>query len=54
MPRLPLVPETEVPAAMQAIYNRVVQGETELPTNFQALFASPGAAWQCIQPVHLM
>ena len=41
MARLPLVPETAIPAAMQAVYHRVVQGETGLPTTLQALFASP-------------
>ncbi len=44
MARLPMVPETAVPAAMQAVYHRVVQGETELPTTLQALFASPVVA----------
>jgi len=29
---------------MQAVHHRVFQRETELPTTFQALFASPGVA----------
>ncbi len=29
---------------MQSVYQRVVGGETELPTGFQALFASPVVA----------
>ena len=48
MARLPLVPETEVPTAMQAAYQRIVQGETLLPTTFRALFASPGVASQLV------
>ena len=44
MGRLPMVPETAVPGAMQAVYHRVVQGETELATTLQALFASPVVA----------
>ena len=48
MARLPLVPETEVPASMQTVYQRVVQGGTELSPVFQALFASPGLASQLV------
>ena len=40
MARLPMVPETAVPVAM----HRVVQGETELTTTLQALFAVPEVA----------
>ncbi len=40
MARLPMVPETAVPAAM----HRVVKGETELTTTLQALFAVPEVA----------
>ena len=48
MVRLPLVPETEIPAAMRPAYHRVIQGETSLPTNFQALFASPMVGSQLV------
>ena len=48
MARLPLVRETEMPAALQSAYQRVVQKETELPITFQALFASPGVAGQLV------
>ena len=48
MARLPLVPETEIPAAMRPAYHRVIQGETSLPTTFQALFASPGVAGRLV------
>ena len=46
MARLPLIPETEVPTGMRTAYLRVSQGETSLPTTFQALFASPGVGRQ--------
>ena len=48
MARLPPVPETEVSAAMQPAFQRVVNGETSLPTAFQALFVSPGVAGQLV------
>ncbi len=50
MARLPLVPETEIPAVIKSVYQRVVQGGTELPTGFQALFASPGVDSQLDGP----
>jgi 4-carboxymuconolactone decarboxylase len=48
MARLPLVPETEIPRAIQSVYQRVVNGATELPSGFRALFASPGVASQLV------
>ena len=40
MARLPMVPETAVPAAM----HRAVKGETELTTTLQVLFPGPEVA----------
>ncbi len=59
MGRLPMVPETAVPGAMQAVYHRVVQGETELATTLQALFASPWwpagwSTWMTLVPPKLV